>query len=113
MLPQEKPVTLTRHSYRCPGERDHHRGFNMYLYQQARKAHYRDLRREAAEHRMLSHLPRHRLNRRVAGKLGVLLLKLGAWLKHFEQAQAALEKHAWAPSQFPDDSGECGWPPTN
>jgi hypothetical protein len=68
-------------------------GPNMYLYEKAREEHYHDLQREMAEKRRLSHLPRHRLSRRVAGKLGVLLLKLGAQLKQFEQSQNALEKH--------------------
>jgi hypothetical protein len=70
-------------------------GPNMSLYEKAREEHYHDLQREMTENRRLSHLPRHRLSRsrRVAGKLGVLLLKLGAQLKQFEQSQAALEKH--------------------
>jgi hypothetical protein len=71
-------------------------GPNLYLYEKAREAHYHDLQREMAEKRRLSHLPRHRLSRsrRVAGKLGVLLLKLGTKLKQFEQSQSALEKYA-------------------
>jgi len=70
-------------------------GPTMYLYEKAREEHYHDLQREMAENRSLSHLPRHRLSRsrRVAGKLGILLLKLGAKLKQFEQSQAPLEKH--------------------
>jgi hypothetical protein len=70
-------------------------GPNMYLYEKAREAHYQDLQREMAENRRLSHLPRHRLSRsrRVAGKLGILRLQLGAQLKQFEQSQTALEKH--------------------
>ncbi len=68
-------------------------GPNMYLYEKAREAHYQDLQRETAESRLLAHLPRHRLSRRVAGSLGVLLLKLGSWLKQFEQSHAALNEH--------------------
>ena len=66
---------------------------NMYLYEKAREAHSQDLRREAEKERMLSHLPRHRrsMSRYAAGKLGVLLLKLGARLKQFEQSYAAVE----------------------
>ena len=52
-------------------------GPNMYLYEKAREAHSHDLQHEMAEKQRLSHLPRQRLSRRVAGKLGVLLLKLG------------------------------------
>jgi hypothetical protein len=65
-------------------------GSNISLYKKERQEHYHDLRREIAEKQLLVHLPRHRLSRRVAGKLGVLLLKLGTQLKQFEQAQTAL-----------------------
>ncbi len=66
---------------------------NMYLYEKAREAHYQDLRREAEKERRLSQLPRHRRSRSrsAAGKLGVLLLKLGAGLKRFEQAYPEME----------------------
>jgi len=65
----------------------------MYLYEKEREAHSQDLRREAQKERMLSHLPRHHRNRSryAAGKLGVLLLKLGARLKQYEQADAEME----------------------
>jgi len=68
----------------------------MYLYEKAREAHNQDLRREVEKRRLLAHVPRHRrsMSRRVAGKLGILLLKLGAWLKEFEQPYTALEDHA-------------------
>ena len=63
-------------------------GPSMYLYEKAREAYYHDLRRQMEERRRLSHLPRRRsMSRRAAGKLGVLLLKLGTWLKQFEQPQ--------------------------
>jgi len=60
----------------------------MYLYEKAREVHYQDLRREAEKERLLAQLPRHRRSpgRYTAGKLGVLLLKLGARLKQFEQS---------------------------
>ena len=67
-------------------------GPNMYLYEKAREVHYQDLRREMAENRRLLHLPRHRLSRHIAGKLGVLLLKLGSRLEQFEQSQTILQK---------------------
>ena len=67
-------------------------GPNMYLYEKAREVHYQDLRREMAESRRLSHLPRYRLSRQVAGKLAVLLLKLGSRLKQFEQSNTVLQK---------------------
>jgi hypothetical protein len=61
---------------------------NTYLYEKEHEAHYQDLRRGAEKERMLAHLPRYRRSRSryVAGQLGVLLLKLGAGLKRFEQA---------------------------
>jgi hypothetical protein len=70
-------------------------GPNMYLYEKAREAHYQELLREAEKRRLLARLPRyHRsMSRRAAGKLGILLLKLGIWLKQFEQSQTALEDH--------------------
>lgn len=65
-------------------------GPNMYLYEKAREAYYHDLRRQMEERRLLVCLPlRRSMSRRVAGKLGVLLLKLGTWLKQFEQPQSA------------------------
>ena len=59
----------------------------LYLYEKAREAYYQDLRREMEKRRLLAQLPRRRWNmgRRLAANLGVLLLKLGAWLKQFEQ----------------------------
>jgi len=70
-------------------------GPTMYLYEKASEAHSYDLQREMAEQQRLKPLPRHRLSRsrRVAGKLGVLLLKLGTQLKRFEQAQTVREQH--------------------
>jgi len=67
----------------------------MYLYEKTREAYSHDLQREMAEQQRLSQLPQHRLSRsrRVAGELGVLLLKLGTQLKQFEQAQTAREQH--------------------
>jgi hypothetical protein len=71
-------------------------GPNMYLYQKARETYHQDLRREAEMRRLLAHLPRHRrsMSRWAAGKLGLLLLKLGTWLKQFEQSPSVHEDHA-------------------
>jgi hypothetical protein len=64
-------------------------GPTMYLYEKAREAYYHGLRRQMEERRRLSLLPQRRsMSRRTAGKLGVLLLKLGTWLKQFEQPQS-------------------------
>jgi hypothetical protein len=70
-------------------------GPNTYLYQKAHEAHYQDLLREAEKERLLAQLPRHRrsMSRRVAGKLGVLMLKLGTRLKQFEQLPTFIEDH--------------------
>jgi hypothetical protein len=59
------------------------------------QAHYQDLLREAEKERLLAQLPRHRRStiKRAAGKLGVLLLKLGAWLKQFEQSPTVHDDH--------------------
>ena len=38
-------------------------------------------------------LPRRSLSRRAAGRLGILLLKLGMWFKQFEQPSTTLEEH--------------------
>ncbi|HZR40376.1 MAG TPA: hypothetical protein VFB12_09695 [Ktedonobacteraceae bacterium] len=68
-------------------------GFNMDLYEKAREEHYQDLRREAENNRLLAQLPQQRrsLSRYAVGKLGVLLLNLGTWLKGFEQSPTTLE----------------------
>ena len=60
----------------------------VYLYEKVRQAHYQDLLREAEKRRLLAQLPRHHqsISRYAAGKLGVLLLKLGTRLKQFEQS---------------------------
>jgi hypothetical protein len=67
----------------------------VYLDEKVRQAHSQDLLREAEKRRLLAQLPRHRssISRRAAGKFGVLLLKLGSWLKQFEQSPTALEDH--------------------
>ena len=68
---------------------------NMYLYEKARQAHDQNLLCEAEKQRVLAHLPRphRRTIRRAIGKLGVLLLKLGAWLKQMEQSDGTLVDH--------------------
>jgi hypothetical protein len=68
--------------------------YNMYLYEKAREAYYQDLRLEMEKRRLQSKLLRRRsMIRRAAAKLGLLLLKVGAWLKQFEQPPVALEEH--------------------
>ena len=67
----------------------------VYLDKKVQQAHYQDLLREAEKRRLLAQLPRHHrsISRYAAGKLGLLLLKLGAWLKQFEQSPAMHEEH--------------------
>ena len=67
----------------------------VYLDEKVRKAQYQELLREAEKERLLAQLPRNRWSRSryAAGKLGVLLLKLGAWLKQFEQSPTMHNDH--------------------
>jgi hypothetical protein len=66
---------------------------NLYLYEKALEMHRQDLRHEMEVRQLLAQLPRKPgLSRYLAGKLGVLLLKLGTWLKQMEQPKAALEE---------------------
>ena len=67
----------------------------VYLDRKVQQAHYQDLLREAEKRRLLAQLPRlHRsISRQAAGKLGLLLLKLGACLKQFEQSPTMHEDH--------------------
>ena len=67
----------------------------VYLDEKVRQTHYQELLREAEKRRLLAQLPRHHLSisRQAAGKLGLLLLKLGSWLKQFEQSPTMHEDH--------------------
>ena len=65
---------------------------NLHLYEKAFEVHRQDLRHEMEGRRLLSHLPKRRsMSRRAAGKLGVLMVKLGMWLKQLEHPYTALE----------------------
>ena len=66
-----------------------------YLDEKVQQAHYQDLLREAEKEQLLAQLPRHRrsISRQAAGKLGVLLLKLGSRLKQFEQSPTVHDGH--------------------
>ena len=70
-------------------------GPHMYLYEKAREVHCQDLLRQAEKERLLKQLPRRHRNmfKHAAGKLGILLLKLGARLKQIEQSLSVLEDH--------------------
>ena len=61
--------------------------YNYYNSEKLAEAHRQDLLREAAQQRLVAHLPRRRsLSRRAADDLGVFLLKLGMWLKQQGEA---------------------------
>jgi hypothetical protein len=70
-------------------------GPHMYLYEKAREVHYQDLRRQFDKGQLFQQLPQYRRSmiQRAAGKLGTLLLKLGARLKQIEQSPTVLEDH--------------------
>jgi len=67
----------------------------VYLDEKVQQAHSQDLLREAEKRRLLAQLPRHRrsISRYAAGKLGVLLLKLGTRLKQVEQSPSLHDAH--------------------
>ena len=67
----------------------------IYLDEKVLFAPYQDLLHEAEKERLLAQLPRHRrsISSYAAGKLGVLLLKLGTRLKEFELTHTTLEDH--------------------
>lgn len=65
---------------------------NQHLYEKALESRRQDLRHEVGVRQMLAQLPKQlSMSRRAAGKIGVLLLKLGIWLKQFEHPQSAFE----------------------
>ena len=65
---------------------------NQHLYEKELEMRRRDLRHEMEKRQLLAQLPnRLSMNRRAAGKLGVLLLKLGMRLKQLEHPQAVFE----------------------
>jgi hypothetical protein len=67
----------------------------VYLDQKVQQGHYQELLREAEKRRLLAQLPKHRrsISRYAAGKFGLFLLKLGAWLKQFEQSPTMYKDH--------------------
>ncbi len=65
---------------------------NQQIYENELEMHRRDLLNEIAKRQLLAQLPKRlHIGRRAAGKLGLLLLKLGMWLKQLEDPQPALE----------------------
>ena len=65
---------------------------NQHLYEKELEMRHRNLRHEMEKRQLLAQLPKRlHMSRRAAGKLGVLLLKLGMWLKQLEHPQTVLE----------------------
>ncbi len=65
---------------------------NQYVYEKELEMRRRDLHLEMEKRQLLARLPkRPNLGRQAAGKLGVLLLKLGLRLKQLEHPQVVLE----------------------
>ena len=66
-----------------------------HLIEKELELHRQELMRQAETERLLRQLPHNRRNllRSTAGKLGILLLKLGDKLKQFEQLPSMLEDH--------------------
>ena len=61
------------------------------LYRMVAQAQYEEVLRKAEQRRLLTPRPRLSRSRSAAGQLGTLLLKLGMWLKQFEQPSTALK----------------------
>ena len=65
---------------------------NQHFYEKELELRRRDLLHEMEKRQLLAQLPKRlHMSRRVAGKLGLLLLKLGMWLKQLEHPQSVLE----------------------
>jgi hypothetical protein len=65
---------------------------NQHLYEKEVEMRNRKLHLEMEKRQLLAQLPKSpNMSRRAAGKLGVLLLKLGLWLKQLEHPQKVLE----------------------
>ncbi|HXX79433.1 MAG TPA: hypothetical protein VEI53_13130 [Ktedonobacteraceae bacterium] len=66
-----------------------------HLIEKELELHRQELMRQAETERLLRQVPRNQRSmiRGAAGKLGILLLKLGARLKQFGQSPTLLEDH--------------------
>ena len=65
---------------------------NQHLYEKELEMRRRDVLHEMEKRQLLAQLPKRlNMSRRAAGKLGVLLLKLGMRLKQLEHPQAVFE----------------------
>lgn len=64
--------------------------FNVNYYDKLAAEHRQGLLLEMEQKRLLARLPHHSVGRRVAGRLGVLLVALGTRLEKFEQRGKAM-----------------------
>jgi hypothetical protein len=66
-----------------------------HLFERELELHRQELMRQAETERLLRQVPRNQRSmiRAAAGKLGILLLKVGGRLKQFEQSPSMLEDH--------------------
>jgi hypothetical protein len=65
---------------------------NQHLYEKELEMRRRELQHEMQKRQLLAQLPKRlNMSRRAAGKLGVLLLKLGMWLKQLEHPATVLD----------------------
>ncbi len=61
---------------------------NQHLYEKELVMRQRELRHEMENRQLLARLPKGlHIGRKAAGKLGLLLIKLGMWLKQLEHPQ--------------------------
>jgi len=65
---------------------------NQHLYEKVLEMRQQDLRLEMENQQLLAQLPKRlHMGRRAAGKLGLLLVKYGMWLKQLEHPQVVIE----------------------
>ena len=65
---------------------------NQHLYEKELEMRRRELRLEMENRQLLAQLPKGlHMGRKAAGKLGLLLLKLGMWLKQLEHPRVVIE----------------------
>lgn len=58
----------------------------MYIYEKLAAARHEELRHEMERSHLLASLPRQRTGRHVIASFGILLVKVGMWLKQLERS---------------------------
>jgi|GraSoiStandDraft_27_1057306.scaffolds.fasta_scaffold1219410_1 hypothetical protein len=59
---------------------------NMYIYEKLAAARHEELQHEMERSRMLASLPRQRTGQHAIASFGILLVKVGTWLKQLERS---------------------------